>query len=357
MNLSKVISQTQVDEVAALLRKARKVVITCHMTPDGDALGSSLGLANVLAARGYKACVITPDTPPHTLDFLPGACDIIIASRHTERARSLLSTADLIFCLDYNAIKRIDRLGPLLEQAKAPRVMVDHHLDPEPMAQVMISHPEASSTCSLLYHLLDALGWADGISAEAATCIYTGMLTDTGNFSYNSNNPRLYHIIASLLEKGIDKDDIYKKVWNVSSASRLRLCGHALSSNMELMSDLHGAILWLGSDDLKAHGYVRGDTEGLVNQPLAIPGIVWSVFLREDEPGYIKVSMRSQGDFAVNEICHTCFGGGGHVNAAGGEIHNSTLTDAIKKIKEVMSLNRHLLPADLPRVNDNNYQK
>ncbi len=347
MNLSKVISQTQVDEVAALLRKARKVVITCHMTPDGDALGSSLGLANVLAARGYKACVITPDTPPHTLDFLPGACDIIIASRHTERARSLLSTADLIFCLDYNAIKRIDRLGPLLEQAKAPRVMVDHHLDPEPMAQVMISHPEASSTCSLLYHLLDALGWADGISAEAATCIYTGMLTDTGNFSYNSNDPDLYLIVARLLERGLDKDRVYTLAWNTNRPNRLRVCGYALCHKMQLMWPHRMALMILTRAELDQYGYVKGDTEGLVNKPLSIPGIVYSAYIRQDDDNYVKISMRSVGDFPVNIICEKLFGGGGHLNAAGGEFHGP-LDEAVSRLIDALPDYDRYLPDDTP---------
>ena len=355
MNLTEIISRTQVDEVATLLGRAKKVVITCHMTPDGDALGSSLALANILAARGYYAHVVTPDTPPRSLDFLPGVCDIVIASRYTEKARMLLTTADLIFCLDYNAIKRIDRLGSLLEQAKAPRVMVDHHLDPEPMADVVISHPEASSTCSLLYHLIDALGWAADISPEAATCIYTGMLTDTGNFSYNSNDPDLYLIIARLLERGLDKDLVYTLAWNTNRPNRLRLCGYALCHKMQLILPHKMALTILTRGELDEYGYIKGDTEGLVNKPLSIPGIVYSAYIRQDEDNYVKVSMRSVGDFPVNLICEQLFGGGGHLNAAGGEYHGP-LDEAVKKLLDALPDYDRYLPADTTTATCNNNQ-
>lgn len=344
-------------KLKSLIDSSTRIVVLCHQAPDGDAVGSSLALANVVKNMQKHVCVITPDAPQKSLMKLPHAREILVASHKTEAAQYFISAADLIVLLDLNDLKRVDRVAPLVEASKAPRIVIDHHEGPDIKADLIFSSPASSSTCELLYELLEAAGLTEHLDSEGATDIYCGMMTDTGNFSYNSNNPRLYHIIASLIERGIDKDDIYKKVWNVSSASRLRLCGHALSSNMELLPELHGAILSLSCDDLTTRGYVRGDTEGLVNQPLAIPGIVWSVFLREDEPGYIKVSMRSQGDFDVNEICRTCFGGGGHVNAAGGELRDSTLEEAINKIKKVMNDNSHLLPADLPRVIDNKIQK
>lgn len=331
MTISEVLPSDKVSAAKSLIEASRHIVITCHKTPDGDALGSSLGLAALLTALGRSVCVITPDTPPKNLSFLPGADKVVIASRFTDHATRMLATADLLFCLDYNSLKRIDRLEPLVEACTAPRIMIDHHLDPEPIASVMISRPEESSTCALLYRLIYQMGWADRINADAATCIYTGMLTDTGNFSYNSNTPDLYLIIANLLRTGINKDTIYNKVWNTNSANRLRICGYAIYRKMQLIPEHSMALITLSREELNEFDYVKGDTESLVNQPLSIPGIVWSVFMREDEPNFVKVSTRSTGSFPVNTICEQLFGGGGHCNAAGGEFHG-TLADAVATI-------------------------
>ena len=330
MTIPRIIGEENTAAVRSLLESGKRVAITCHMTPDGDALGSSLGLAEVLNNCGHHAVVITPDTPPKNLLFLPGAGNVVIASRHPERARALLAGADLVFCLDYNALKRIDRLQPLLEESTAPRIMVDHHLDPDDFCDVTISHPEVSSTSALVYRLLDELGWSDRVNTAAATCIYTGMLTDTGNFSYNSNDPALYMIIARLLEAGLDKDAVYTRVWNTNSANRLRICGYAKYRKMQLMPDHGLSLITLTREELNEFDYVKGDTEGLVNEPLSIPGIVWSVYMRQDEPDYVKVSMRSKGDFPVNTVCESLYNGGGHLNAAGGEFDGS-LDDCVRK--------------------------
>lgn len=331
MTITKSISEEKVAAVKQMIEASRKIVITCHKTPDGDALGSSLGLAAVLAGDNKQVQVITPDTPPKLLKFLPGAENIVIASRYHERAKHLLDNADLVFCMDYNAPMRIDRLEPMLMESGAPRIMIDHHLDPEDFTDVAISSPEESSTCALLYRLLYQMGWSGKIHADAATCIYTGMLTDTGNFSYNSNNPDLYLIIARLLTTGINKDEIYNTVWNTNSVNRLRICGYAIYKRMILLRDYSLALITLNRSELREFDYVKGDTEGLVNKPLSIPGIVWSVFIREDEDDFVKVSMRSTGDFHVNTICEKLYGGGGHCNAAGGEYHGS-IKAAVEKL-------------------------
>ncbi len=344
MSLKPIIYNQLIEASRTLLSAARNVVITCHMTPDGDAIGSSLGLAWTLADKGKRVTVVTPDTPPHTLNFLPGICNVYIASRLQDGARAILEGADLVFCLDYNGLKRVDRLAPAIEASPAPRIMIDHHLDPEPMADVVISHPECSSTCVLLYHFLRQLGYADHIGTEAATCIYTGMLTDTGNFSYNSNSPDLYLIIAELLEKGLDKDAVYTRVWNTNSEQRIRICGYAECHKMTLMNGGRAALITLSRRELDEFGYVKGDTEGLVNRPLSIPGVVYSVYLREDEADYVKVSMRSVGDFPVNKICEEQFGGGGHLNAAGGEF-NGSLSAAVECLLKVLPAYDGFLPA------------
>lgn len=348
MEISPVIEQSKVDKVSRMLASARKVVITCHMTPDGDALGSSLGLARVLSRTVPDVRVVTPDTPPRALEFIPGVCDVVIASRFTDRARALLASADIVFCLDYNGLKRVDRLAPLIEASRAKRVVIDHHLAPEIKADVLISHPECSSTSALVYHFLHQAGMTHLIDAEAATCIYTGMLTDTGNFSYNSNDPDLYLIIAGLLRAGLDKDRVYTLAWNTNSENRLRICGYAISRKMTILPSHRMALITLSRDELDEFGYVKGDTEGLVNQPLSIPGVVYSAFLRQDEPDYVKVSMRSTGDFPVNMICENHFGGGGHLNAAGGEFYGN-LIEAVEALTAALPEYDRFLPDVKPQ--------
>ena len=329
------ISHDKVEAVKNLIARSGKIVIICHMTPDGDAMGSSLALYDLLKRKGKNVFVVTPDMPPRNLMFLPGAQSVVVGSRYPDKAHNLLLSADLIVCLDFNSLHRVDRLSPFVSGSSAKKILIDHHLEPENFVDVLISCPEKSSTCALLYELLGLMGMSEEMSREAAECIYTGMMTDTGNFSYNSNDPQLYLIIAELLKKGIDKDSIYNKAWNTNSSGRLRLCGYALYCKMQLVPDHKMALIALSRDELNEFDYVKGDTEGLVNKPLSIPGIEYSVFLREDEPDYVKVSMRSLGDFPVNKICSDHFGGGGHLNAAGGEFHGS-LASAMGVVMSVL---------------------
>lgn len=309
--------------IHSLLYKADKIVITCHVSPDGDAIGSSLALCQVLKAMGKQVHVVTPDTPPRPLMFLKGADRIVVASRWTDRAHSLMQSADVIFCLDFNALSRLDRLADSVRDASCPKIMIDHHLDPEDWATVVISRPDMSSTCVLLYHLLVRLGLEPRLDKDGAECIYTGMMTDTGHFTYNSNDPDLYVVIARLLGKGIDKNEIYRRVFNTHSLSSIRICTYALYRRMHMLPQYGAALITLTADELKEFEYEKGDTEGLVNVPLSIPGIHYSVFMREDGPDYVKISARSVGDYPVNKFCERYFGGGGHLNAAGGEYYGS----------------------------------
>lgn len=311
----------------SLVDNAKRIVLTCHVAPDGDALGSTLAFCQVLKAMGKNAIVVSPDRPPRSLAFLPGINDLVAASCNTYQARGLMRNADLIICLDFNALKRLDLLSGPVTSAKAPKVLIDHHLDPENFAAVTFSFPSMAATCQLLFHILDAEGWLRYLDRDGASCLYTGLMTDTGNFSYNSSNPDLYLIIASLLEKGIDKDDLYTKACNTFSESCLRLNGYALCEKMQVFAEHKAALIVLTREDLERFGYIKGDTEGLVNKPLAIPGVEYSVFIREDE-SMIKVSMRSKGNFPVNKLCEQYFNGGGHRNAAGGEM-TLPLTDVV----------------------------
>ena len=332
--IKRVINEEQTKKLKQLIADAKNIVITCHMSPDGDAVGSSLGLMHVLRTMGKYTSVVTPDMVPVSLNFLPGVKSIVVYTRQELLAKQLVKEADLIICLDFNALYRIDRFAPVIGQAKATKVMIDHHLDPENFTDLCISYPHMSSTCELLYNAIVLTGMKRFLNYNSATCIYTGMMTDTGNFTYNSNNSDLYIIIAELLKYGIDKDYIYNTAMNTFSADRLRLMGYAMSEKMEVFPEVGGAIIELTREELYRFNYQKGDTESLVNKPLSIPGIYWSIFLREDAD-YIKVSARSTGDFAVNGYCEQYFSGGGHKNAAGAEFIG-TIEDARKQVLQIV---------------------
>lgn len=340
MNL---LSKAQADQLSSMIQKSNRVVVTCHMTPDGDALGASLCMVHVLLSMGKFATVVVPDCPPQNLMFLPGSSHVVVASCRPERAESLLTDADLMVLLDFNDLKRIDRMAPMVEASKAKRVVIDHHLNPSIKADVLISRPDVSSTCALLYQVLESIGLERRISREAAECCCTGMMTDTGNFSYNSNDPQLYRILERLVAKGVDKDAIYTRLFNTNTESRVRLMGYAQSRKMQILPEHQAAVIALSREELDEFGYKRGDTEALVNVPLSIPGITYSIFLREDEPGYVKVSMRSKGNFSVKEICEAHFGGGGHVNASGGEMR-APLEEVLQRVIDVLSQYDSMLP-------------
>ncbi len=341
-SIGELLEAAKIKELKRLIEGSREVVITCHLTPDGDAVGSTLALAHLLRMMGHTARVVTPDTPPKNLMGLPGASEIMPFSRYDTILRPIIERADLICCLDFNALHRIDRLAPLIASAKGAKVLIDHHLDPEDFADVVISHPEMSSTCILLYRLICDMGWKRRINRRIGECIYTGMMTDTGNFTYNSCHPYLYEAIAHLVSLGVDKDRIYNEVCNSNTVNRLRLNGYALAEKMQVYDSHRCAVITLTRDELNRYHYERGDTEALVNKPLSVPEMIYSIFLRE-EPDYIKVSMRSRGDFPVNVICSDHFGGGGHLNAAGGE-YRGTMDDCVKLIETIMPQYDKYLP-------------
>ena len=333
----KLIDSKDIQKLKLAFENANNIVITCHVSPDGDAIGSTLGLWHVLRQLGKHVVVITPDQCPKSLMFLSGISDIIPYSCSPEIATKKVESADLICCLDFNTLSRLDKMQLIIEKSSAYKVLIDHHLYPDNFADIKISYPEKSSTCYLLYLVLISLGYRDIISKDAAECIYTGMLTDTGNFTYNSTDPELYNVISDLIKIGIDKDKIYRIVSNTNSESRLRLCGYALSEKMKLYYNHKAALIVLDKNELSLYNYEKGDTEGLVNVPLSIPGIQYSAFLREDDE-YIKISMRSVDSFPVNKVCETHFNGGGHLNAAGGEFFGS-LNEAVSLFESILSLN------------------
>ncbi len=247
--LSKVIAQANIDHAEKWFERADKIVIVTHVSPDGDAIGSSLGLWHFLESQEKTVNVIVPNAFPDFLRWMPGAKDIIRYDKYTEFANKLLNEADVICCLDFNALSRIDAMADAVAQSPARKMMIDHHLNPEAFCRIIISHPEISSTSELVFRLICRLGYFEDITKEGAECIYTGMMTDTGGFTYNSNDREIYFIISELLSKGIDKDEIYRKVYNTYSEGRLRLMGYVLYDKMQVFPQFNSALIWLTKEE------------------------------------------------------------------------------------------------------------
>ena len=344
--MSPEINREDIQRLKGLLTSARTVALVGHLAPDGDALGSTLGMAYVLRGMGKDARVFTPDEPPHYLRVLPGARDIMAFSSFGEKASSWIRNADVVLCMDFNATYRVSRLQPAIENVRGKRVLIDHHENPEHFADLSFSFPPLSSTSELTAHLLKALGWWNRVDTDAATCLMGGIITDTGGFRYNSSMPCLYLVVADLLGKGVNKDRLVRCLVSTTNESAMRLESYALAKKMEVFHDARAALIVLTRDELNSYGYKKGDTEGLVNRPLEIPGIVYSCYLRQ-EPEYVKVSMRSLADFPVNLLCSRHYGGGGHLNAAGGEFRG-TMEECIQLFKDNLQENLKLMsPAAL----------
>lgn len=334
--LSKVISQANVDHVEKWFERADKIVIVSHVSPDGDAIGSSLGLWHFLNSQDKTVHVIVPNAFPDFLKWMPGAKEIIQYNRYKEFADKLIMEADVICCLDFNVLSRIDEMEEIVRVSPGRKMMVDHHLYPGDFARIVISHPQISSTSELVFRLICQLGNFSDITKEAAECIYTGMMTDTGGFTYNSNDREIYLIIGELLSKGIDKDEIYRNVFNTHSEGRLRLMGYVLYEKMQVFPLFNSALITLSREEQQKFQYKKGDTEGFVNMPLSMKDICFSVFLREDtEKDMIKVSLRSVGTFSCNQVAAEFFNGGGHLNASGGEFYGP-MEEAVALFKQAL---------------------
>lgn len=325
--LRQVISPAEAQKLRIFIKEARNVVITCHVSPDGDAIGSSLALAEYLLNRGKRVHVITPNYYPDFLDWMHGADKkdpqriAYIYNRNFAFCKNLFAAADLLVALDYNEPSRLDEMAPLFTQSRARKLLIDHHMNPQRFCDLQLSHPEMSSTCELIYRILDQLDETSRLNRYATEDLYAGMCTDTGRFSYNSNDPEIYLIVAALLRKGIDKDAIVRNLFNQNSEGRYRLMGYTLLNKLEMLPEYHASLFTLTRDELAQFKYVKGDSEGFVNMPLEIKGQRLSIFLREDtERPRIQVSIRSVGEVSAKDMAERFFHGGGHFNAAGGEL-------------------------------------
>lgn len=333
--LENLMTESECSMLRSLIADATSIVICCHQNPDGDALGSSLGWAEYLRTLGKESTVIVPDQFPDFLMWLPNTEKIIRYDKHVEQGDLLLKTADVIFCLDFNSASRTDRMADTLLASKAKKVLIDHHLGPDLPTVLTVSHPEASSTCELVFRMVWQL---DGFSSQKkhfAIPIYCGMMTDTGGFTYNSSNPDIYFIISQLLTKGINKDKIYRNVFHNYSENRLRLMGYMLYEKLVVDPVRHASYFTLTRQDLKRFHFMKGDAEGLVNIPLQIKGLKFSVSLREDteKDNLVWVSLRSVDDFPCNKVAEQFFNGGGHLNASGGRLYCS-IEEAVKVTKQ-----------------------
>lgn len=342
--ISQKLDEKSIRKAKSLLAGADKVTVVCHTSPDGDAVGSSLAAAQVLGAIGKDVHVVVPDSYLSNLSTLPGAKEIVDAAKYFDFACSLVKDCDLLLCLDFNEPGRVGRLKDALLESKAPKILIDHHLNPNIEADVVISHPEMPATAYVLFRFICRLELFNFIDRSGAECMLAGMMTDTGNFSYNCNDAELYIVEAELIRKGADKSKLYRMLFNTQTANCLRLNAYAILKKMEVFSQYGGALITLSRDELNRFHYTRGDTEGLVNRPLAIPGIEFSAFMRQ-ETDMVRVSMRSVGDFSVKDVCSQYFGGGGHLNAAGGEFYGS-LEDAAELFRSI-----------LPKISRKNHKK
>lgn len=328
MMINKILDDADVKRFMSLIDKSEKIVLTCHVRPDGDALGSTLGFYHLFSKLGKSVSVVTPDLPPKTLSFMPGYKEIVAYSKYKEFGERLISEADLIICCDFNKLSRQDELGKVIESISCPKVLVDHHQDPDKFTDITFSFPEMSSASELVFRIIASMELYSEMDLNCATCICTGIITDTRNLSVNCNSPYLYIIMLELLKKGVDKQMIVKEALETRSYDSLRLHSYALLEKLKIYESHHAAVVTLNRDELVRFNYEKGDSEGLVNEALSIRGVRYAVFLRED-PDCIKISARSINNFPVNKLCEDYFGGGGHIQAAGGEF-NGTLEECEK---------------------------
>ena len=322
---------TELLDINTLLTPESKIVILTHYNPDGDAIGSSLGLKHYLRAKGIPAEVIVPNDFPKFLKWMPESKKVIIGEYKRKYAFDLISGADVIFCLDFNAPSRIGILGEWLTKARAKKILIDHHQQPEEF-DFVYSDTIIPATSQMIYHFIEAMEDEALVNQDMAECLYTGIMTDTGSFRFRSTSATTHRIIANLIEKGADPSVITSNTWDTNTVSRLHLLALVLG-RIEVVNDGKVAVLSLTRNELKEYGFQKGDTEGFVNYGLSIAGVKMAAFFMEDlYDDFIKISFRSKDDVDVNQFSRKYFNGGGHINAAGGKSSGS-LENTIEDFK------------------------
>jgi phosphoesterase RecJ-like protein len=324
-----------ISNIKQLLSTKKKIVIVPHKNPDGDAIGSTLGLYHYLLKGNHDVTVISPNDYPEFLKWIPGENTILKHDSQTEVCETKINEADIVFTLDFNAFHRAGNMETVLSESTAIKIMIDHHQAPDDYATYMFSDVSMSSTCEMVYHFIDMLDDTDVVDANIATCLYVGIMTDTGSFRFRSTTSTTHEIIAHLIEKGADNTNIHAHIYDSNSYNRLQLLGCALN-NLKVIPELRTAYITLSQAELQKYDYKKGDTEGVVNYGLSLDGIVLAaIFIEDRQEGIIKISLRSKGDFSVNELSRAHFSGGGHTNAAGGKSH-LTLEDTVEKFISIL---------------------
>jgi phosphoesterase RecJ-like protein len=323
------------EQVKALLNSPQQVVIVPHVNPDGDAVGSSLGLYHYLIQKGHKVSVIVPNDYPAFLKWIPGTENIIQFNTQRERAEEKLDAAELVFTLDFNALHRSGPMQEVLEENNAIKIMIDHHQQPEDYANYTYSDVAMCSTAEMVYHFIEQMDDLAMMNKTIGAALYTGIMTDTASFRFPKTTSTTHRVVAHLMDLGVHHSDIHSKVYDANRFERIKLLGVALN-NLTVLADLNTAYITLSQSELDQFGHQKGDTEGLVNYGLSVKGIKFAaIFIENKEEGIIKISLRSKGDFDVNLLAREHFNGGGHKNAAGGK---STLP-----LNETMEKFEHLV--------------
>jgi len=331
-----VFDKEKIKKVNKFITSSDEIVIVAHKSPDGDSIGSSLGLFHYLKGRNKIVTVCHPDPSPHFLNWLDGADKILNFQEQKDVVKEKIKNADLIFCLDFNVLHRVGKdVEAELKESSANLVMIDHHLYPSDEFDLAFSDTSACSTAQLIFDFITHLGHQSEISIAAGEAIYCGIMTDSGSFRFPSTSAHTHEVIASLLRIGVNHSKVHEAVYDTNTIDRLRLRGFAINEKLEILEEYRTAIITLKENELAQFNYTKGDAEGLVNVGLSIVGIDKSIFLKEND-GIIKISFRSKGDQnPVNELANKYFNGGGHANAAGG-IWEGSMDEAVKKIKDVL---------------------
>jgi len=324
-----------VKAIKALLSKPKRIVIVPHKNPDGDAIGSSLGLWYYLKSIGQEVRVIVPNDYPRFLKFLPGTDEVLNFEKDNAAAKEYLNSADLCFTLDFNQLGRVGQMTPILEGLEATFIMIDHHQAPGSYAKITYSDSKMSSTAEMIYNFISFLGDVNKITSEIAECLYAGIVTDTGSFKFSSTTSKTHEVVADLINKGANSFEVQNKIFDTNTPDRLKLLSCALQ-NMVILKNYNTAYMSLSQDELDTHNFKKGDTEGFVNYGLTLQDIRFAViFIENKEEGIIKISFRSEGDFSVNEFARNHFHGGGHTNAAGGR-SDDNMEDTIKHFEALL---------------------
>jgi len=338
------IDAARITEIRKLLNNSHPVVILTHSNPDGDAIGSSIALGLYLQKLDIPVNIIIPDSIPVFLEWLPGTGLITVFKNEKEKAEKILTEAGLMLCLDFNDPDRVENVYDLVNQSGALKILIDHHRDPVHFADITISEPWRGSVGEMIYLFLNEVYDGSFMDLDIATALYVAIMTDTGNFKYGCSYPEIFHIVGELMRFPIDKDRIFRLVYDNFSVDRMRLMGYCIEKKMVVIPEMHTAYIYISSSELRKFNYRKGDTEGFVNIPFSIEGIKFTALFIEKK-NLIKASFRSRGDFGVNSFAEKHFNGGGHLNAAGGELRDS-MKACIEYFEKILPSYEDLLSKD-----------